>query len=277
MNSKNIKPDCQIELVTAADLIDGLDTIRGRYGQGIVLPPPGKGPDEPLGWAIQEVTAAAQTADQAEIDKLCTNAVINSRRSLSCLVDWYLDRDLAKCCKNPPNTPKQQATFLMKRGIIDDLTSHVLERAVEKRNRVEHDYVVPKLSEAEDSVELLRRTISTLRDHSDPSLAPLIYGLFLGGHGYGKNGPYAEFGGWSGPLAIFCRFPSRPWVGLLIPDTECKALLRQSYLDQTNTDELIQLLYLAEQRFGNPASYTSPASCRVLLKELGIVQELDMS
>jgi len=171
MTTERIKPDCRIEIATAGDIIDGLETLKGRSGQGTILRPPGRGPDEPLAWAISEVTAAAVADEEAEVSKLCTNAVMNSRRALACLVDWYIDRDLAKYCKNPPATPKQQAQFLMSRGIIDELTSHVLERAVGKRNRVEHEYVVPTLAEAEDVVELLRRTMATLRSQSDPSLA----------------------------------------------------------------------------------------------------------
>jgi len=125
MTPRRIEPKYQIEAATAAGLIDGLNTIGGRSGQGAILPPPGNGPDEALGWAIQEVTAAAQTSDGAELKKLCTNAVMNSRRALACLVDWYIDRDLAKYCRNPPSTAKQQAEFLMSRGIIDELTSRV--------------------------------------------------------------------------------------------------------------------------------------------------------
>ncbi len=273
MTFKRIQSDCHIEAVTAADLIDGLHTVTGRSGQGAILPPPGNGPDEPLTWAIYEVTTAAQTSDGAELKKLCTNAVMNSRRALACLVDWYIDRDLAKYCKNPPKTAKQQARFLMSRGIIDELTSRVLERAVEKRNRVEHDYIVPELPEAEDIVELLRRTMATLRSHSDPSLAPLIFGVFLGGSGHGKLGPYAEFHGWSDPLAIFCRFSARPWVGLLIPETKSKALLRQAYLDETDSADLIQLLSLAEQKFGKPSTFAGLQTCELILKEIGMLQE----
>lgn len=271
MTTKRIKPDCRTEIATAGDILDGLDTLKGRSGQGTVLRPPGRGPDEPLKWAISEVTAAAQAEEEAEISKLCTNAVMNSRRALACLVDWYIDRDLAKYCKNPPATPKQQAQFLMSRGIIDELTSHVLERAVGKRNRVEHEYVVPTLAGAEDIVELLRRTMATLRSQSDPSLAPMLFGIFLGGHGHGKHGAYAEFHGWADPLAIFCRFSQRPWVGLLVPETDRKCLIRRAHLDETTPDELVQLLSLAEQKFGKPASFTGQETCKLILEELGCI------
>ena len=269
MTTRHIKPDCRTEVVTALDIIDGLDTLKGRSGQGTVLRPPGLGPDELLAWAISEVTAAARAGEETAISKLCTNAVMNSRRALACLVDWYIDRDLAKYCKKPPATPTQQAQFLMSRGIVDELTSHVLERAVGKRNRVEHEYVVPTLPEAEDVVELLRRTMATLRSQSDPSLAPMLFGTYLGGHGYGEHGAYAEFHGWADPLAIFCRFSQRPWVGLLVPETDRRCLIRRAYLDETTPDELVQLLSLAELRFGKPSSFTDQETCKLILQELG--------
>src|SRR4051812_45343225 len=80
--------------------------------------------------------------------RLCTNAVVNSRRALACLVEWYVERDLGKLCMTPPATPKQQADFLVRRGIIDDLTSRVLERTIAKRNRVEHQFVAPDIETA---------------------------------------------------------------------------------------------------------------------------------
>jgi hypothetical protein len=253
MKAQRITPDICIEGSTAADLLDGVNSINissRSAGGGTILPPPGKGPNVPLSLAIQEVATAAHTEDSAEVEQLCTNAVMNSRRALACLVDWYIERDLARYCKNPPNTPKQQADYLTRRGIIDELTSHVLERAIGKRNRVEHDYIIPNIAEAEDIVELLRRTIAMLRSQSDPSLAPMLHGFVLSASGYREQGPYAEFHGWSEPLVIFYRFSKRPWAGLLIPESATKALLRQTFLDQTDTQQLIQLLSLADQKFG---------------------------
>jgi hypothetical protein len=275
MKANRIIPEIQTEITKAADLLDGVNSanVTSRSGDGTVIAPPGRGPDAPLSWAIQEVTLAAHTQDNAEVEQLCTNAVMNSRRALACLVDWYIERDFARYCRNPPSTPKQQADFLTRRGIIDELTSHVLERAVAKRNKVEHNYVVPSIAEAEDIVDLLRRTIAAIRTQSDPSLAPMLYGFVLSARGCREQGPYAEFHGWSDPLVVFCRFSKRPWTGLLIPESETKALLRQTFLDQTDTQELIQLQSLADQKFGRPSSYTDALQCRVFLKEIGLVHE----
>jgi hypothetical protein len=159
----------------------------------------------------------------------------------------------------------------MRRGVIDELTSRVLARAIDKRNRVEHDYIVPELETAEDVVELMRRTMTTIRQHSDPSYGPWIFGIFLGGHGFGKNGRFATFGGWCEPLVVFSRFAPRPWVGVVLPDGETKALIRYTNLAEVTLDQLLQLLSLAEQKFGQISSFSDSPSCQVMARELGFV------
>lgn len=273
MGQKSLTAQCEFEEASAEDLIDGIGTLSGRYGQGVVVPPPGDGPDQPLSWAIQDVSTAPSEPDADERARLCTHAVLSSRRALGCLVDWYVERDLGNHCKNPPGSPKEKAQFLMRRGIIDELTSRVLARAIKKRNIVEHDYVAPDLETAEDVVELLRRTMATIRSQSDPSLAPWIFGIFLGGHGHGKNGPFARFGGWSDPLTVFSRFPPRPWVGIVLPKTEEHAIVRRAYLNTVSVDELIRLIGIAEQMYGHASSYQDQASCELMAKTLGLATE----
>lgn len=270
MEQKRLTAQCEFEEVSADDLIDGIGTLSGRYGQGVIVPPPGDGPDRPLSWAIRDVSTAPKEPDADERDRLCTSAVLNSRRALACLVDWYVERDLGNRCKTPPGSPKEKAEFLVRRGIIDELTSHVLARAIHKRNVVEHDYVAPTLDTAEDVVELLRRTMATIRSQSDPSCAPWIFGVFLGSHGYGKDGAFARFGGWSDPLIVFSRFPPRPWVGIVLPKTEEYAIVRHAYLSNVSDDELIQLLGLAEQRYGRGGSFCDQTSCELMARTLGL-------
>jgi uncharacterized protein YutE (UPF0331/DUF86 family) len=262
---------CEFETASAADVLDGLGTVTGRCGEGVILPAPGDGPDTHLAWAIQEVSGALNILDKQEQRKLCTNAIINARRALACLVDWYLERDLAMYCQNPPKTADQKANFLVRRGIIDSLTSRVLERAVAKRNEVEHQYLAPPIEVAEDVVELFRRTMAAIRNQSDPSHAPWIFGIFLGGQGYGSRGRFAEFRGWCEPLVVFSRFPPRPWVGLVLPDGDVRAVVRRAYLDTTTVDELIQLLALSELKYGHSSSFMDLRSCEVMAREIGLV------
>jgi len=75
-------------------------------------------------------------------------------------------------------TAKQQVRFLIARGVIDELTSRVLERAIQKRNDAEHRYISPTLDVTEDIVELLRRTVSAIRTQSSPEHGPWILAYF---------------------------------------------------------------------------------------------------
>lgn len=217
------------------------------------------------------MSSASNILDKGEQRKLCTNAIISARCALACLVDWYLERDLAIYCANPPKTAEQKAGFLMRRGVIDNLTSRVLARAVAKRNEAEHQYLAPPIEVAEDVVELFRRTMTAIRNQSDPSLAPWVFGIFLGGHGYGNGRHFAEFQGWCEPLVVFSRFPPRPWIGLVLPDGDVRALIRRAYLDTTKVDELIQLLAMAEQKYGHSSSFSDPRSCEVMAQEIGFL------
>ena len=159
----------------------------------------------------------------------------------------------------------------MRRGIIDELTSRVLTRAIEKRNRVEHDYISPDLNTAEDVVELLRRTMATIRQQSDPSRGAWVYGIFLGECGYRNDGPWATFGGWCEPLIVFSRSDTCPWVGIVLPDSETNAVVRRTDLNLVKLDELLQILSLAEQKFGHASSFADSQSCDVMARELGFI------
>ncbi|WP_145390266.1 hypothetical protein [Stieleria neptunia] len=113
--------------------------------------------------------------------------------------------------------------------------------------------------------------MATIRQHSDPSHGPWIFGIFLGGHGGGENGRYATFGGWSEPLVVFSRFDPRPWVGVVLPDGETNALIRYTNLADVTLDQLLSLLSLAEQKFGHVSSFSDAQSCQVMASELGFV------
>jgi uncharacterized protein YutE (UPF0331/DUF86 family) len=267
MPSERLHPIVEVEPATPAEVLDGLETLEGRSGEGVTVGPPGEGPDRLLNWALQEVNIAMQSESDEEKKHHCVDAVLHARRGLACLVDWYLQRDLATLCKDPPATPKQQVRFLITRGVIDELTSRVLERAIQKRNDAEHRYLSPALDVAEDVVELLRRTVAAIRTQSSPEHGPWIFGGFLHSMEWGKKGCYAEFHGWSEPLVVFSRFAPHPWVGLVLPESKTKAVIRRALLKETTTDELVQLLLLAGRKFGAPSSYADAQSCEVLASE----------
>ena len=266
MPSERLRPTMEVEPATPADILDGLETLEGRSGQGTLVIPPGDGPDRFLNWALQEVTNARQSAAE-EQEHHCVDAVLNARRSLACLVDWYVQRDLATLCKDAPETAKQQVKFLIMRGVIDELTSRVLERAIRKRNSAEHRYISPTLAEAEDMVELLRRTVAAIRTQSPPEHGPWIFGTFLHALSWSDNGGRAQFYGWRDPIVVFSRFAPEPWVGLVLPKNETEAVIRRTLLKETRTEELVQLLLLAGRKFGAPSSYADVKSCEVLALE----------
>ncbi len=267
MPSERLHPVVKIEPATPAIILDGLETLEGRSGQGVLVDPPGDGPDRLLNCALQEVNNAMQSGSEEDKKHYCVDAVLHARRGLACLVDWYLERDLATRCKNAPRTTKQKVRFLITRGVIDELTSRVLERAIEKRNKAEHRYVSPILEVAEDVVELLRRTVAAIRTQSSPTYGPWIFGGFLHASGAGNKGRYAEFHGWCKPLVVFSRFAPQPWVGLVLPENKTKAVICRASLKETTTDELVQLLLLAGRKFAAPSSYADAQSCKLLALE----------
>ena len=191
------------------------------------------------------------------------DAVLSARRSLACLVDWYLQRDLATLCKDAPETAKQKVKFLIMRGVIDELTSRVLERAIQRRNNAEHQYLAPTLAETEDMVELLRRTVAAIRTQSPPERGPWLFGSFLYAVFIGDNERRAEFHGWCDPIVVFSRFAPQPWVGLVLPKNKTEAVIRRTLLEETTTEELVQLLLLTGQKFGAPSSYADAKSCEL--------------
>jgi len=275
MASERLKPVVEIESATAADILDGIETLAGKIrtrgaGQGIVVRAPGEGPDKLMNWALQEVNSARQCTSKDEREHYCVDAVLHARRALSCLVDWYLERDLAIFCKDAPHDSKHQVRFLITRGIIDELTSRVLERAILKRNDTEHRYVSPPLDVAEDVVELIRRTLAAIRTQSSPENGPWVFGSFLHSLQFGEKG-HAEFHGWSDPLVVFSRFGRQPWMGLVLPDNETKAVVRRALLKETTTDELSELLVCAPRCFwGPPPFYADAEMCKLLAVESGL-------
>ena len=274
MSSKKLHPVVEIEAVSASDILDALETLqpdRVVSGHGVLVQAKGAGPDAFLSWALLDIENAMQFKSE-ERKRHCMSALVNARRGFACLVDWYLQRDLATLCKNPPSSAKQKVNFLISRGVLDELTSRVVERAIGKRNVAEHEYQSPTQESAEDAVELFRRIISAVRAQSPPDHAPWLFGHFLFASGFAKKGFYAEFYGWSGPVVVFSRFRPEPWVGLVLPETDARAVIRRVFLRELTTDELLQLLALSGRKFGVPSSFSNTEICELLAKEACLLE-----
>lgn len=274
MNYEIVKGICRFEELSVPDLLDSIDSINCRYGSGCLIGHQGEGPDLLMTWAIKEISSARDQAAISDQKRLCTNAILHARRALACLFDWYVARDLGNLCKNPPKTAIQQADFLVARGIIDDLTSRVLARAVDKRNVLEHAYVSLDLETAEDVVELLRRSINSMRDFAKPEYGPWIFGTNLGGIAYNESDWVPLFYGWSEPLVVFSRTAPVPWIGTVIPESKTEAIVRFVPLKKVQRLELITLLQAAERKDESPLSFTPEAGCKCLMEQLGLLIEL---
>jgi len=59
-------------------------------------------------------------------------------------------------------------------------------------------------------------------------------------------------------------------VGLVLPDGKTNAVVRRAYLDTTTVNELLQLIFLAEQKYGHPSSFISDEVVTLMEKEMGL-------
>ncbi len=268
--SATVTPDLTFENVQLGDLLDGVATIRvSNHISKVLISPPGGGPDKLMEWALREVGTASAPPAGEDPSRYRINAISHAKRALICLVDWYMERDMAFLCRDAPRDARKQVQFLTKRGIVDSLTGRVLERAIKLRNDVEHQYRDPSIEDIEDAVELLRRTTTALRLHSTPDYGPWIYGMFLYSQGTGHGRNYAEFRGWREPLVVFSRFSEKPWVGVVLPETPAKATVRRTSLSTISAGDLCELLNLVEQRFPMQGGAASPVYSKLLSSAMG--------
>ena len=117
---------------------------------------------------------------------------------------------------------------------------------------------------------MLRRTISAIRSQSEPSHAPWIFGSFLHSLGSSGKGPNAEFHGWTEPLLVLSRFGHRRWIGIVNPKDSTKAAVRRAFLDETGPDELIEILSVADLKYGRASFLTDITSAGVLAKTMSL-------
>jgi len=253
----NVK--CTYEEIEIIDLISALKSLPFINDHSFFIPtnmtvnPPGDGVDNLIDWSLRDIYEAINLDLQGKDPKRnATNAVINARRSLACLVDWYLLRDGFSYCKNPPRNSEEKTNILLKRGIIDELTSKVLKRIIDIRNITEHEFKPVNLEKAENIVELIRRTKDSIFLNSNPAASSIVYGEFK--HRYSNNGPGKEityeFFGWEKAAFITALYDIDPWMGVLIPESRFKAYIRRTLYKNISTEELLQILVILNSRKG---------------------------
>ncbi|HYD50451.1 MAG TPA: hypothetical protein VEB21_19000 [Terriglobales bacterium] len=266
-----IRGHCEFEPIHPADLLGAISSLEGSDGTGIHVPHPGEGVDKLISWAIADVRSAESAGDKVDRERFASNAILHARRALSCLADWYMRRDCFVHCNNPPTTARQQSEILLRRGIVDGLTSRVLERAVAKRNEIEHEYVAPAVETAEDIVELLRRTIDCLSRESDPRNGPCFFGNFFHSLTTGRSGTSAEFFGWGAPSCVLCTFDSQAWIGIIIPSDKKNALVRRCPFSEISRELLLDVLACLEYKFGRHTGGAGSREWSIKAQQAGLL------
>jgi len=272
MNRTPIIPIYEFEEINPDDLIDGIKTLKGHSGGGLILPPPGEGPDIWLNCAIKDIEQAAKSSDSRDIVRFSANAIMSARRALSCLVDWYLERDLVAKCKNPPTSADKKTDFLVKRHIIDDLAASVLERAIYVRQKVEHKYESPTLEMAQDFVELIRREIYAIRAESNPERTAWTFGSYENSSGFSRERDlYAEFYGWHDSSVVIQRFVEPLWIGIVLPQDSTHATIRRAFLKDFGVEDILEMLTVLKCNYSKLGSWSGPDSCELMAKAMNII------
>jgi hypothetical protein len=272
----SVEGRCTFEILDSADLLDAIDSVSGKVSpgfgnHGFSCPKPGDESDY-LAWALADIQNSWDVRDESNRKRNLTNALMNAKRELSRLVDWYMSRDGFVHCKDAPKTSREKSELLVQRGIIDHLTARVLARAIDARNTAEHEYRTVGADRVEDIVELMRRTIQSVLNTVDPQSGPCLFGRL--GHGISHREGHSttvRFFGWSDEAAILVTFDEEPWIGIILPDAKDHAVVRRLPLRSVTCALLAQALQILEGKFGKTTGggYSAPL-WRLLFEATGL-------
>lgn len=262
----SLTPLCSFEKLDARDLHSAIQTISKPLNRTVVrVSQLGLGFEAFLRWALQDVETASASPDLEEQRRFSVGALMNARRSLSCLVDQYLLRDGFSFCRDAPHETSEKANLLVRRGLFDSLAARALGRATDRRNRVEHDYEDIPITDVQDTVHIIRTTIENCVAKSDPYWAPALFGFYLGAHSTGARGETHWFHGWADVLFVFARCEVHPWLGVIIPCSITEATVRKVHFSELSCDQLMDALAELETRSMNGyTGYGEDTFCRQL-------------
>lgn len=244
---QSVEPRCHFEELAPADLLSAVQSLPASPGEYLINEPVGNGFETFLRWAIADIQAAA-TEDSDDRKRYATNAIMNARRSFSCLVDQYLHRDGIALCKDAPHDASKKAEVLIERGVLDALASNVLKRAISKRNQVEHKYRCLPFEEAQDVVQVVRGTIDSITGKTPPYEGLCLFGGFLHGFSGGPSGLKFWFNGWSDPALMILSFDVDPWIGIIVPSSRTDAVVRRVRIRDVTVRQLLDVLTVLEDK-----------------------------
>src|SRR6185437_10961844 len=95
-----------VEALDPADILSAVGTMPRQESRrdGVSLAWPGeKSPDDLIAWAMKDISAAMDAKDADDQERAATNAVMNARRALDCLVEAYLNVFAFRQCKGAPD------------------------------------------------------------------------------------------------------------------------------------------------------------------------------
>jgi hypothetical protein len=266
-----LPPACSFEVLNPSDVTDALGNTEYRLTPTKVrMKQLGLGFENFLNWAKQDVESAAD-ADLDVRRRFTVSALLNARRSLSCFVDQYFLRDGLCFCKDSPRDANGKAELLVHRGIFDPLAMIALGRAVDRRNRVEHQYEELPLRDVQETVHLVRATIENATARSDPYWAPAMFGGYVGT----LCGSEPRFDAWMGLISVFVRGDTPPWFGIVIPPANSfdrTAYVRKVYLRDLCCKDLIAILGELESQSPNGWGSCDQETIQKQLACLGLIE-----
>ena len=269
----SLRPICSFQQLDPRDIISAIKTSSHPLSkQFVVVPPLGLGYERFLEWSLQDINTATPNVGHEQQTRFSVGAVMNARRSLSCLADQYLIRDCFSFCKDAPRDTNEIAALLVRRGVFDELAAGALRRAVNRRNRIEHQYESLALDDAQDCVHLIRSTIENGVAKSDPYAGPALFGSFFGGFSGGPHGPVHSFDGWNGLLFALVRNDPLPWFGMVVPSSSTHATVSKVSFSQITCNQLLEVLIALEDRSSNGYSKFDDRTFRGQLACLGLCE-----
>lgn len=268
-----MNPKIVFECVDAKDLPDVARSIRGSGRMSVKISAPGIGVDELLAWSLKDVELARGARGTSDESRCATNAVMNGRRALACLIDWYLQRDCFDLCADAPQRAEEKAKLLQERGILDTTAVSALKRAIFERDKAEHRFKAVTVQEAESFVETMRSSISRVRAESDPALSPYFFGRMSYSIRLSESTSSVKFLGWVEPCFLFCTWVQDPWLGAMLPDTGDRfgAIVRRGLFKEITTDLLLKVLQTLELSYGQSEGSVSLEIGKKILRESGVV------